>query len=167
MPYTDVNHHALHYYDSHPDGAPPNGLTFMLIHGLGSTQNFYTAITPFLTRNDHRCIAFDTYGASRSPYTGQPISIASIASDVVALMDRFGVGQAVVVGHSMGGLVVSLLGAQYPDRVKGVVAIGPTYPSQVLSDRMRERAETVAKCMSCVSLSLSLSIYTQAGICGN
>lgn len=156
MPYVEVNNHKLHYYDSHPQGAPKDGLTFVFIHGLGSTQNFYAAVTPFLTSN-HRCIAFDTYGSSRSPYTGQPISIASIAKDAIAVMDHFQVPQAVVVGHSMGGVVVSLLGAEYGDRIKGVIAIGPTYPSEVLSARMKERADTVAKCMP-----LFLSVHKKA-----
>lgn len=146
MPFVEVNGHKLHYVDSHPQGAPEDGQTLVFNHGLGSTQNFYGAVTPYLTPN-HRCIAFDTYGASRSVYTGQEITIASIAKDIIALMDSFKIPQAVVVGHSMGGLVVSLLGAEYADRIKGVVAIGPTYPSEGLSTVMKDRAKLVASCM--------------------
>lgn len=146
MPFIEVNGHKLHYVDSHPNGAPKDGLTFVFNHGLGSTQNFYGPVTPYLTPN-HRCVAFDTYGASRSVYTGEEITIASIAKDIIGLMDGLKIPQAVVVGHSMGGLVVSLLGAEYPDRIKGIVAIGPTYPSEVLSTTMKGRAELVASCM--------------------
>lgn len=147
MPYIDVNNHKLHYADSHPDGAPANGLTFIFTHGLGSSQNFYFPILPYLTTK-HRCITVDTYGAARSPYTGQPVSIASIAADVIAVLDALHVPQAVVVGHSMGGLVVTLLGAQYADRVKGIVAIGPTYPAPAIAEVMTKRAETVSSCIT-------------------
>lgn len=145
MPYLAVNDHQLHYADSHPDGAPQNGLTFVFIHGLGSSQNYYFPVIAHLA--SHRCITLDTYGAARSTYTGQPVSIVSIASDVVAVLDALHVSQAIMVGHSMGGLVVTLLGAQYADRVKGVVAIGPTHPSEALATGMRKRHETVLACM--------------------
>ena len=146
MPFVEVNTHKIHYADSHPDGAPSNGLTFIFIHGLGSSQNFYYPVIPYLTPK-HRCITLDTYGAARSEYTGQPISIASIAQDVVSVLSKFQVPQAVVVGHSMGGLVVTLLGANYADRVKGIIAIGPTHPSETLVNVMTKRAETVSQCM--------------------
>ncbi|EYE98065.1 alpha/beta fold hydrolase [Aspergillus ruber CBS 135680] len=144
MPFVEVNTHKIHYADSHPDGAPSNGLTFIFIHGLGSSQNFYYPVIPYLTPK-HRCITLDTYGAARSEYTGQPISIASIAQDVVSVLSKFQVPQAVVVGHSMGGLVVTLLGANYADRVKGIIAIGPTHPSETLVNVMTKRAETVSQ----------------------
>ncbi|RAH75245.1 alpha/beta fold hydrolase [Aspergillus aculeatinus CBS 121060] len=143
MPTVTVNNHEIYYADSHPDGAPANGSTFIFIHGLGSSQNYYFPILPYL-ETQHRCITLDTYGSARSTYTGQPVSIESIAADVVGVLDALKVAQAVVVGHSMGGLVVTLLGAQYADRVKAVVAIGPTHPSDKLASVMTQRSETVS-----------------------
>ncbi|KAL2819356.1 Alpha/Beta hydrolase protein [Aspergillus cavernicola] len=144
MPLISVNDQKLHYTDSHPDGAPPNGLTFIFIHGLGSSQNYYFPILPYLTPK-HRCITPDTYGSGRSTYTDRSISIASIATDVVGVLDALNVPQAVVVGHSMGGLVVTLLGSENADRVKGVVAIGPTHPSETLTSVMQKRSETATQ----------------------
>ncbi|KKK24863.1 hypothetical protein P175DRAFT_0520913 [Aspergillus ochraceoroseus IBT 24754] len=144
MPFVPVNDHQLHYTDSHPDGAPAKGLTFIFIHGLGSSQNYYFPVLPYL-KTKHRCITVDTYGSARSTYTGQPISIASIAADVIGVLDALKVSQAIVVGHSMGGLVVTLLGAQYADRVKGVVAIGPTHPSETLTTVMQKRSDIVTE----------------------
>lgn len=146
MPFISVNNHQLHYTDSHPDGSPANGLTFFFIHGLGSSQNYYLPVTPFLT-SKHRCIAADTYGSGRSAYTNQSISIASIADDVIGVLDALKISQAVVVGHSMGGLVVTLLGSKHADRVKGVVAIGPTHPSETLTSVMQKRSQTAAEGM--------------------
>ncbi|KAL4962311.1 alpha/beta fold hydrolase [Aspergillus stella-maris] len=139
-----VNNHQLHYADSHPDGAPSGGLTFFFIHGLGSSQNYYFPIIPYLT-SQHRCITADTYGSGRSTYTDQSVSISSIAADVIGVLDALNVPQAVVVGHSMGGLVVTLLGVEHADRVKGIVAIGPTHPSETLTSVMQKRSETAAK----------------------
>lgn len=144
MPFISVNNHQLHYTDSHPDGAPAGGLTFFFIHGLGSSQNYYFPVLPFLTPK-HRCITADTYGSGRSPYTDQSVSIGSIAVDVIGILDALNVPQAVVVGHSMGGLVVTLLGSEHADRVKGIVAIGPTHPTETLHSVMSKRSETAAQ----------------------
>ncbi|OGM39165.1 alpha/beta hydrolase [Aspergillus bombycis] len=144
MPSLNINNHLLHYADSHPNGAPEQGQTIVFIHGLGSSQNYYFPILPHLTPN-HRCITIDTYGSARSTYTGQPISIASIAADVIGVLDALSIPKAVAVGHSMGGLVVTLLGAQYADRIKAAVAIGPTHPSSTLTSVMNKRSETVSE----------------------
>ncbi|KAJ5212305.1 uncharacterized protein N7498_003951 [Penicillium cinerascens] len=141
MPFLQAKNHRLYYADSHPDG-PPRGLTFIFIHGLGSSQNYYFPVIPHLTK-EHRCITIDTYGAARSPYTNDSISIPSIAEDVIGALDALNIPKAVVVGHSMGGLVVTELGARYPDRMAGVVAIGPTHPSEMLVSVMNKRADTV------------------------
>lgn len=146
MPFLKAGSHTLHYADSHPTGPPtPTGLTFIFIHGLGSSQNYYFPVIPHLT-GIHRCITIDTYGSARSPYTHDSVSIPSIAEDVIGALDALNVPKAVVVGHSMGGLVVTELGARYPDRVSGVVAIGPTHPSETLVSVMNKRAETVLEC---------------------
>lgn len=167
MPFVQATKaHRLHYSDSSPSGPPSRtGLTFIFIHGLGSSQNYYHAVIPHLT-STHRCITLDTYGSARSPYTDEPISIPGIAGDVIGVLDALGIARAAVVGHSMGGLVVTELGARYPDRVQGVVAIGPTHPSEGLVSVMGKRAATVHECgfplpsffFHSFSLSLPLSL---------
>ncbi|KAF7712577.1 3-oxoadipate enol-lactonase 1 [Penicillium ucsense] len=145
MPFIQSGRHNLHYADSHPSGPPtPTGLTFIFIHGLGSSQNYYFPIIPQLAPS-HRCITLDTYGAARSPFTGDQISINSIADDVIGVLDALNVTKAVVVGHSMGGLVVIELGVRYPDRVVGIVAIGPTHPSDTLVGAMNSRVDKVSE----------------------
>ncbi|KAA8647290.1 hypothetical protein EYZ11_009436 [Aspergillus tanneri] len=142
MPFVAAKGHQLHYADSHPDGAPENGLTFVFIHGLGSSQNYYFPILPYLTPH-HRCITFDTYGSARSAYMNEPVSIESIVEDVVNALVKLSVSSAVFVGHSMGGLAVTLLATMHPAIVRGVVAIGPTHPSDTLVGGMNKRREIV------------------------
>lgn len=149
MPFIQANSHRLNYADSHPDGVPtPTGLTFVFIHGLGSSQNYYYPVIPHLTES-HRCITIDTYGAARSEYTNGSITIPSIAEDVIGVLDTLQIPKAVAVGHSMGGLVVTELGARYPDRMLGLVAIGPTHPSEVLVTVMTKRSSTVIEGKYC------------------
>lgn len=145
MPYVFIEDHKLHYADSRPQGAPPGGLTFICVHGLGSSQNYYFPVIPWLT-DKHRCITFDTYGTGRSSYTGLEQSVESIAEDVVAILDRMKISKAVVVGHSMGGTVVTHLAAAHPDRVLAVVAIGPVHPQPGVAEVFEKRIKTVTEC---------------------
>ncbi|KAJ5551506.1 Alpha/beta hydrolase fold-1 [Penicillium sp. DV-2018c] len=145
MPFIQTNSgHSLNYSDSHPTGPPtPTSQTLIFIHGLGSSQNYYYPVISHLT-DTHRCITLDTYGAARSPYTGnETISIPDIAQDVIGVLDALNIPKAIAVGHSMGGLVVIELGVRYRDRVQGVIAIGPTHPSEGLVGVMEKRAGTV------------------------
>ena len=45
----------------------------------------------------------------------------------------------------MGGTMVFTIAASYPDRIAGVVAIGPVSPNHVNADTFKQRIETVMK----------------------
>lgn len=51
------------------------------------------------------------------------MSYESLASDVLAYLDRAGVERSVVVGHSMGGKVAMQLALSQPDRVSELVVV--------------------------------------------
>lgn len=146
MPYIEVNQKRLNYSDSHPNGPPVGGLTYIFIHGLGSSQNYYGGVIPHITPN-HRCIAIDTYGSGRSAFTGLSQSIDTIADDVVKLMDRLKVSKAVLVGHSMGGTTALQFAAKYGDRVVMVVAIGPVHPTASTGQVFEKRIQIVSEGM--------------------
>jgi pimeloyl-ACP methyl ester carboxylesterase len=144
MPYITVNQKHLNYADSHPEGAPAGGLTFVFIHGLGSSQNYFFAILPYLTAT-HRCVTIDTYGSGRSRFTGLDQNIGSIANDAVKLMDALKISSAVVVGHSMGGTTALHLASQYSERVVAVVAIGPVHPTASTGQIFEKRIQVVSE----------------------
>jgi len=50
-----------------------------------------------------------------------PVSINSLAGDVVALMDRLGLGPALICGVSVGGMIAQALAVARPDLVSGLV----------------------------------------------
>jgi hypothetical protein len=73
-------------------------------------------------------------------------SISSIAKDIIGLLDELQIREKiVVVGHSMGGIIVSYIAAEHPDRVKGVVLIGPVNPVPAMADVFSKRIEVVKK----------------------
>jgi pimeloyl-ACP methyl ester carboxylesterase len=117
------------YYETHGDGIP-----LVLLHGgLGSTSHWREQI-PVLSHH-YRVIALDSRGQGRSTTSEQPISIALMASDVIALMDYLDVPRAHILGLSDGGNIGLHLAIHHPDRLLTVIAYGANYlPSGVRSD---------------------------------
>ncbi len=144
MPSLTISGKSLFYTidqnDDHSDTT-----TALFIHGLGSSSCFYKTITPSL-KSTVRCISLDTPGSGLSELGKAEQSIASIAKDAIGVLDELQVRDKVVlIGHSMGGIVASYIAAEYPERVKGVVLIGPVNPDPALSDVFSKRIEVVKK----------------------
>ncbi|ESZ91705.1 hypothetical protein SBOR_7900 [Sclerotinia borealis F-4128] len=147
MPSTTLNNKSI-FYTITPQTSHLDKLnTTLLIHGLGSSSNFYHTIIPELSTKS-TCIAFDTPGSGLSSLAmdGSPQTVASIVEDAVALLDAL-LGTAVmvterekerekvwVVGHSMGGMIACELAVRYAQRVKGLILLGPITPSVSLAE---------------------------------
>ncbi|KAJ8111063.1 hypothetical protein OPT61_g6246 [Boeremia exigua] len=144
MSFLTINNNKIHYSDLKPEGKDALE-TFIFMHGLGSSQNYYHAVVTRLRAKDFRCIIFDNTGAGRSPYTGQQASIQSLGDDVIGILDALNVSKAIVVGHSMGGIVAAHLAAERSDRIVAAVLIGPVYPNEGVGPVFEKRIETVMK----------------------
>jgi pimeloyl-ACP methyl ester carboxylesterase len=70
---------------------------------------------------DHRVIVFDYRGTGKSSKTVQKYSIKLFTEDTAAILDHLDVEQAIVCGHSMGGVVAQLLALDYPRKVKKLI----------------------------------------------
>jgi pimeloyl-ACP methyl ester carboxylesterase len=144
MPLRTINGKSIFYtIDQNDDN--PSKTTALFVHGLGSSSCFYKTITPSLN-STVRCISIDTPGSGLSELSKTEQSTSTIAKDAITLLDALEIREKVViVGHSMGGIIASYIAAEYPDRVKGVVLIGPVNPDPALADVFRKRIEVVEK----------------------
>lgn len=144
MPFLRINCKRIYYRDSPPDSGGKPRETFVLCHGLGSSHNFYTAITPSLTAQNYRCISLDTTGSGLSSYTHIEQSIHTLAVDVIDVMDALSIPKAVLIGHSMSGLTVPYLAINWPDRVSAIILLGPVLPSEDVARIFEQRISTIA-----------------------
>jgi pimeloyl-ACP methyl ester carboxylesterase len=69
---------------------------------------------------DHRCVSVNMRGRGQSAPV-PPFDSTQQADDVAELMRALGLGPAIVVGHSLGGLVGLLLNDRHPETVLGLV----------------------------------------------
>jgi pimeloyl-ACP methyl ester carboxylesterase/predicted glycosyltransferase len=81
---------------------------------------------PYLSRHC-RVITFDGRGNGRSDRPSDPIAYAEaeFAADALAVLDATGTDSAFIVGFSLGAQRAMLLAAAHPERVEGIVFIGP------------------------------------------
>lgn len=149
MPYITVNGHRLHYTDTPPDddSCKPDTPPLLMIHGLGSSQNYYYPILPGLSA--YQCITIDTYGSARSKSHGEQLSLEGLCDDFLAVLEHLKIEKAIAIGHSMGGTAVCHMAATRPDRVAGLVCIGPVSPKHVTPEVFTKRIETVLQGQHC------------------
>lgn len=94
----------------------------VFIHGFAGDQNQFTGqVDAFAAR--HRVVTLDLAGHGQSGHDRTQWGAAAFADDVIAVMDAAGVDEAILIGHSMGGIVMLETANRYPDRVRGLVAI--------------------------------------------
>ena len=81
---------------------------------------------PDLARR-HRVLTFDPRGNGRSDRPTEPAAYDEdeFAADALAVMDAAGADRAVIVGLSLGAQRALILAGDHPDRVQGLVLIGP------------------------------------------
>jgi pimeloyl-ACP methyl ester carboxylesterase len=97
-----------------------SGPPAVLVHGLGGSGRWWAPVVPDLAR-DHTVHVLDLVGFGAS--ANQPFSLESAALQVAAFMDALGISGALVVGHSMGGLICAELAADRPDLVDRLVLV--------------------------------------------
>ncbi len=110
--------------------ASPTAPAIILLHGASGNLRDPLHIIGRRLNERYRVILMDRpgQGHSRKQYRSQ--SDPRIQADMVAdIMDRLGLRDAVVVGHSWGGAVAAAFGVQHPDRAAALVLISPaTHP---------------------------------------
>lgn len=108
-------------YKSVGDG--PRAL--VCLHGIGGGRHAFDDQSDAVVAAGWRLIAWDMPGYGASPPL-DACSFERLAASVAALLDDAGLNRAVLLGHSMGGMVAQETVARYPTRVSGLVLFATT-----------------------------------------
>ena len=110
------------YMDVAPLG-PANGRTVIFHHG-GLYYGWYWEEQVKALRNaGYRVVVKDRLGWGKSSKPIIPYSISLWASNTARLMDHLGIEQAALVGHSIGGQMVTRFAFLYPERITHLVTV--------------------------------------------
>jgi pimeloyl-ACP methyl ester carboxylesterase len=102
-------------------GAGPPDL--LCIHGLVDTLEIWDRVAAALAERA-RVARYDQRGHGESTAPPGPTRREDLAADTVAVLDALEIERAVLVGHSLGGIVAMTAALEYPTRVAGLVLIG-------------------------------------------
>ncbi|MFI8993315.1 acetoin dehydrogenase dihydrolipoyllysine-residue acetyltransferase subunit [Streptomyces sp. NPDC053542] len=129
-------------YTTMGDGADD---VVVLVHGYGGDKNSWLFVQEPLSegRTVH---ALDLPGHGDSAKDVGNGSLDTLAGTVIGFLDALGVRQAHLVGHSMGGAVVTAAAAAAPDRVRSLTLVAPAgYGPELNAEYLRGFASATSR----------------------
>ena len=114
----DLGGHSLRYSD-----AGLRDPVFFCIHGLADTLEVWDELAgPLAARG--RVVRIDQRGHGESGAPPGPCAREDLARDAIAVLDALAIERAILVGHSVGGIVAMAAALAAPERIAGLVLIG-------------------------------------------
>lgn len=121
------NNCPIHYWTDGPADAP----LVVFTHGATIDHHEWDATLPLVTAAGFRVLTWDVRGHGLS--RPAPFDMAEAVEDLLALLDRLEVREAILVGHSMGGNLGQEFVFHHSDRVRAMVFLDCTWNFQQLS----------------------------------
>lgn len=99
---------------------------FVLVHGAFGTARVWERVTPGLTAAGHTVEAIDLPGSGADP---TPVAEVTLARYGERVCEALAAGpEAILVGHSMGGMAITQAAARRPDLIAGLVYVAAFVP---------------------------------------
>jgi pimeloyl-ACP methyl ester carboxylesterase len=119
------NHAAVNglelYYEIHGEGDP-----LILLHGGVGAIEMFGEVLPLLAGR-RRVIAVDLQAHGRTADIDRPMTFEAMAEDVAALIEHLGLGEADVMGYSLGGGVALRTAIQHPEVLRKLVLVSTPF----------------------------------------
>ena len=94
---------------------PGNAPCVVLIHGLGLNRECWQWTIPVIA-DGYRVLSYDLFGHGQSPDPPETPSLSLFSRQLQGLLDHCGIGQVVIVGFSLGGMIARRFAQDAPDR---------------------------------------------------
>ena len=111
------------YMDIKP--SRPNGSSVLLFHGKNFAGYYWTNVIKALAESGYRVIVPDQIGFGKSSKPFINYSFHTLAALNKQLMDSLGIKQAVIMGHSMGGMLATRFALLYPASTSQLILENP------------------------------------------
>ncbi|WP_214404611.1 alpha/beta fold hydrolase [Pseudonocardia lacus] len=119
---------------------PADGRPVLALHGVTGHAHRWDVLSAALP--GVRLLAVDLRGHGRSPWV-PPWNLEQHVADALAVLDRFALPRAAVMGHSFGGAIAVHLARAAPERVERLVLLDPAFgldPQDMLETAEESRA---------------------------
>ena len=107
----------------------------VLIHGFPDFWYSWRAQMPALAKRFH-VVAIDQrgYNLSGQPEGVENYTIDKLVGDLLAVVDHFTHGKAVIVGHDWGGLVAWTFAMTHPERIDRLIVLNLPHPRGLIRE---------------------------------
>lgn len=96
------------------------GTPLVFLSGIGNNAHVFDDFAQRFTKTN-RVLALTRRGFGESSHPDSGYDQATLAADVITVLDSLRIQKAVFAGHSIGGYEITHIAAGYPDRVLGLI----------------------------------------------
>jgi len=117
------------YYDVRGEGDP----ALVFVHCWSGDRSYWDGQTDKFAK-DHEVVTIDLAGHGQSGLGRDVWTMTAFGSDIAAVVNKLGLNNIILIGHSMGGAAIVEAARQLPGKVIGLVgvdnfhSIGMTFP---------------------------------------
>jgi pimeloyl-ACP methyl ester carboxylesterase len=112
MPFAEIRDDVKLYYQQKGDGDD-----LILISGYSANRTAWNECIESLSEK-YRVTIFENRGSGQSSMPTSSYTIKDMSKDVYFLMEKIGISEAYIAGHSMGGSILLQLCIDHPEKVK-------------------------------------------------
>lgn len=115
------------------------GPPVVLCHGITATRRYVVHGSRALERAGHKVVSFDArgHGESDPAPQGQGYGYPDLVGDLETVVAAtVGEGSFVLAGHSMGAHTAVAYALRRPERLNGLVVVGPTYMGEISAETL-------------------------------
>lgn len=142
----DVGGYRLHLYCT--GTSRPGSPTVILEGGLGETSLTWSKVQPGVASFARVC-SYDRAGYGWSDNGPQPRTDQRLVSELHTLLAKAGVPPPyILVGHSVGGIMMRLYAFTYPKQVAGLVLVDSAHEDQMRYPELRLDASQLSLCQA-------------------
>ena len=128
-----------------PALGPSNGATVVLLHGNNFAGFYFGGPIEALRKEGFRVVVPDQIGYGRSSKPIIPYTLHDMARNTRLLLQSLKIERAMIVGHSMGGMLAARFATQYPAMTERLVLYNPIGLSDPRFDRPWESTDEAYK----------------------
>jgi 3-oxoadipate enol-lactonase len=117
--------------------------TLVLVHEMGGSLESWDDVAPQFAKS-RRVLRYDTRGAGLSQKVRGELTLDTMADDIAALLDHFGIaGKVALAGIAVGGAIALYFAARYPERTSAVAVGSPA--TGIAAERRAPALERLAR----------------------
>ncbi len=124
-----------------------DGQPFLILHGWGGSSDSWIVVQKLLSNRRYKVIVPDFPGFGKSQDPPRDWKVDDYCNLVLSFIEKLGISNFFLLGHSFGGRVAIKFGAKYPKKLKGLILsdISGIKSEPTINQRLTARIAKIGK----------------------